>query len=62
LSNDNILKILSKEWYTVNQIANKLALNDIYDIKFLSLKLKQLKRKNLLSLKIEENQNYWKKN
>jgi len=60
LSNDNIIKILSKEWHTIDQIANKLSLNDIYDIKFLRLKLKQKKRKNLISLKIEENQNYWR--
>lgn len=59
MSNEKIYKILSEEWLTLDQIAIKLNLNDDNDIQFLKLKLKKLKRENLLSFKVRENQHYW---
>lgn len=57
---DKILKILSKDWHAVNQIAPKLGVKEVNDVKFLILKLKQLERKNLLISKNFNTVNYWK--
>jgi ssDNA-binding Zn-finger/Zn-ribbon topoisomerase 1 len=60
MSNDKIYDILSEEWHTIDQIADRLNLNDDNDIRFLKLKLKKLERENFLSTKLKENQYYWK--
>lgn len=60
LSDEKILQILSKDWETADQLANKLGLAENTDIKFLVLKLKQLVRKNIISTKNVDNIDFWR--
>ena len=60
ISNEKILQILAKDWYAVDQIATKLGVKEVNDVKFLALKLKQLERKDILISKNDNTINYWK--
>ncbi len=61
LSTDAILNLFSTEWLNIKQIILNLNAKDENDIKYLSLKLDELERKKVLTVKLEEGYKYWKK-
>jgi ssDNA-binding Zn-finger/Zn-ribbon topoisomerase 1 len=61
MNNDKILRILSEGWYTIAQIASKLDISKKSDLKFLSLKIKQLERKKTIDAKFQDGYEYWKR-
>ncbi len=62
LSEKLVLNVLTNEWLTHEEIYSKLNIKDPSDSIFVKTKLNILKRKNIVSFKIIENDIFWKLN
>ncbi len=60
ITSANILKILSAKWQSLDEIVIELQINDLQDIKYLKLKLKEFVRKNLIKFIYYKSEKYWK--
>ncbi len=61
LSLEKILNILEDDWYSLNDIAAKLNIDDKMDIKFLQMQLKKLEKNKQVEIKTIQKQKFWKK-
>jgi len=60
ISVKKILKILKKNWLSLEDIATKLKIYDKPDVKFLQMQLKKLEKNDELVVKIVNKQKFWK--
>ena len=62
LSEELVMGVLTNDWLSHEEICSRLSIKDPSDTIFIKNKLKILKRKEIVSFKIIENENFWKLN
>jgi len=61
ITTEGLLTVLSnKDWQPITHLIFKLKIQDMMDARFLQLKLKELKRKGLITAKIIKGKKHWK--
>ncbi|TKJ23120.1 MAG: hypothetical protein CEE43_05220 [Promethearchaeota archaeon Loki_b32] len=60
ISVEKIREILKNEWFSLDNIAVKLKIQDKTDIKFLQMQLRKLEKNDDLTIKIVHEQKFWK--
>ncbi len=60
LTTELILEALSDEWQPLISLVLKLELKDVYDARFLQIKLKEFERKNLILSVVKQGRKHWK--
>ncbi len=63
ITTERILEALSSdEWQTIKHLIFKLKIKDMLDARYLTIKLKELERKNLVVVEVKTGKKQWKKN
>jgi len=60
ITTEKILKFLSDEWQPITSLIFKMKIKDMMDARFLQLKLKELERKEIISVEIRKGKKHWK--
>lgn len=60
ITTQKIIKLLSNEWKSINQIGNELGVKEKIDLRYLKIKLKNLERNNIIRTTVIKNENFFK--
>ena len=60
ISIEKVREILREDWFNLEDIARKLKIQDETDIKFLQMQLRKLEKNDEVTIKVENEQKFWK--
>lgn len=60
ITTEKIIKLISIEWKSINQIGNELGVKEKIDLRYLKIKLKNLERNNIIRTTVIQNENFFK--